>query len=461
MASTYTGLGVELQATGENAGTWGTKTNTNLQIIEQISGGFTQQSIAGGAQTTTLSVSDGSTGATLAHRMIEFTGTITGNQIVTIPLDVQTFYFLKNSTSGSYTVQFKYVSGSGDSFTFGASDKGTKIVFASANDGTNPDIIDIGMGDVTLTGTETLTNKTLTSPKIGTSILDTNGAELAKVTATSSAVNEFTIANAATGNDPTLSATGDDTNIDIAIVPKGSGETVFGTGSASAAITTSGTQDLVLDTNSGTNSGNITITDGANGNITISPNGTGVAQAVDGGDNTAAIKIAGKETIWIPAVAMYPNTTNGAEANQVELSNGPEIKVLDFDKDSDENAQFAVAFPKSWNEGTVTFQAFFTATSTDTGTVSWDLAGVALADNGDLNTAFGTAVAPTAKAHSGTSNDLDVTAESGAVTIAGSPSTDEYVFFQITRDVSDDTLNADARLLGIKLFFTTDAANDV
>ena len=461
MASTYTGLGVELQATGENAGTWGTKTNTNLQIIEQISGGFTQQSIAGGAQTTTLSVSDGSTGATLAHRMIEFTGTITGNQIVTIPLDVQTFYFLKNSTSGSYTVQFKYVSGSGDSFTFGASDKGTKIVFASANDGTNPDIIDIGMGDVTLTGTETLTNKTLTSPKIGTSVLDTNGNELAKVTATSSAVNEFTIANAATGNDPTLSATGDDTNTDIAIVPKGSGETVFGTGSASAAITTSGTQDLVLDTNSGTNSGNITITDGANGNITISPNGTGVAQAVDAGDNTAAIKIAGKETIWIPAVAMYPNTTNGAEANQVELSNGPEIKVLDFDKDSDENAQFAVAFPKSWNEGTVTFQAFFTATSTDTGTVSWDLAGVALADNGDLNTAFGTAVAPTAKAHSGTSNDLDVTAESGAVTIAGSPSTDEYVFFQITRDVSDDTLNADARLLGIKLFFTTDAANDV
>ena len=203
MASTFSPLGIELQATGENAGTWGTKTNTNLQLIEQISGGFTQQSIAGGAQTTTLSVSDGSTGATLAHRMIEFTGTITGNQVVTIPLDVQTFYFLKNSTSGAYTVQFKYVSGSGDSFTFATTDKGTKIVFASANDGTNPDIIDIGMGDVTLTGTQTLTNKTLTSPKIGTSILDTNGNQLALLTATSSAVNEFTIANAATGNDPT------------------------------------------------------------------------------------------------------------------------------------------------------------------------------------------------------------------------------------------------------------------
>ena len=102
MASTYTALGVELMATGENAGTWGTKTNTNLNIIEQIAGGFTTQSIAGGAQTTTLSVSDGSTGATLAHRMIEFTGSITGNQVVTIPLDVQTFYFLRNSTSGAY-----------------------------------------------------------------------------------------------------------------------------------------------------------------------------------------------------------------------------------------------------------------------------------------------------------------------------------------------------------------------
>jgi len=460
MASTFTALGVELMATGENAGTWGTKTNTNLNIIEQIAGGFTAQSIAGGAQTTALSVSDGSTGAVMSHRMIEFTGSITGNQIVTIPLDAQTFYFLRNSTSGAYTVQFKYTSGSGDSFTFSATDKGDQLVFATANDGTNPDIYTLDFGDVTLTGTQTLTNKTLTSPKIGTSILDTNGNELSKVTATGSAVNEFTIANAATGNAPGLSATGDDSNIDIALIPKGTGETKVGTGAANATITSSGAHDLILDTNSGTNSGTITITDAANGNITIAPNGTGVAQAVDAGDNTAAIKIAGKETIWVPSSAMYPNSTNGAEAAQVELSNGPELKVLDFDKDSDEFAQFAVAFPKSWNAGTVTFQAFFTATSTDTGTSAYVLQGVALADNGDLNTAFGTAVGPTAKAMSGTSNDLAVTAESGAVTIAGSPGDDEYVFFQVSRDVSADDLNADSRLLGIKLFFTTDLAND-
>ena len=408
MASPYTQLGIELQATGENAGTWGTKTNTNLQIFEQISGGFTQQSIAGGAQNTDLSVSDGSTGAVLSHRMIEFTGTITGNQVVRIPIDVQTFYYLRNSTSGAYTVQFKYITGSGDSFTFSTTDKGDAVVFATANDGTNPDILTLPAGNVTTAGTQTLTNKTLTSPIIGTSILDTNSNEVAKITATSSAVNEITFVNAATGNNPSIDASGGDTNIGIALKTKGSG----------------------------------------------------VIQAEDSAGTVAAVKIAGKESIWVPAVAMYPNTTAGAEAAQVELSNGPEIKTLDFEKDSDENAQFAVAFPKSWNAGTVTFQAFFTATSTNTGTVSWDLAAVALADNGDLNTAFGTAVAPTAKAHSGTSNDLDVTAESGAVTIAGSPGDDEYVFFQITRDVSDDTLTADARLLGIKLFFTTDAAND-
>ena len=405
MASTYTGLGVELQATGENAGTWGTKTNTNLQLIEQISGGFTTQAVSDSGDTT-LSVSDGSTGATLAHRIIEFTGTISASRNVTIPIDVQQFYVLKNSTSGSQNVVFKYVSGSGDSVT--VTPGAVKLVYATANDGTNPDIDDCGF--ITASSTDTLTNKTLTSPIIGTKISDTNSNELFNLTATSSAVNELTFANAATGNNPSFTASGGDSNVGIDLKTKG----------------------------------------------------TGVIRAEDGDGNVAAVKIAGKETIWVPAVAMYPNTTNGcANIAQTELSNGPELKTLDFDKDSDEFAQFAVAFPKSWNEGTISFQAFFTANSTDTGTTSWALQGVALADNGDLNTAFGTAVAPTAKAMSGTANDLAETAESGAVTIAGSPSTDEYVFFQISRDVSADDLNADAKLLGVKLFFTTDAANDV
>ncbi len=157
MASSYTGLGTELMTTGENAGTWGTTTNTNLQIIEQISGGYTEQDIAGSADTTTLSVSDGSAGAVLAHRIIKFTGTITGNQIVTIPLDVQQMYVLVNGTSGAYTVQFKYASGSGSSVTFAATDKGTKLVYATADHATNPNLVDTGIastGDHDLDGNE-------------------------------------------------------------------------------------------------------------------------------------------------------------------------------------------------------------------------------------------------------------------------------------------------------------------
>jgi hypothetical protein len=445
-------LGIELQATGENAGTWGTKTNTNLQIIEQIAGGFTTQAVSDSGDTT-LSVSDGSTGATLAHRIIEFTGTISASRNVTIPIDVQGLYVLKNSTSGSQNVVFKYVTGSGDSIT--VTPGAVKLVYATANDGTNPDIDDCGF--ITASSTDTLTNKTLTAPKIADAgfIADANGNEQVIFQTTTSAVNELEITNAATGNPPIIGASGE-TNVDVHIKPKGTGETRIGTGAAAATLTTSGAHDLVLDTNSGTNSGTITITDGADGNINIAPNGNGVVQA--GG---SAVKVAGKETIWVPATAMYPNTTNGcADIAQTELSNGPELKTLNFDKDSDEFAQFAVAFPKSWNEGTVTFQAFFTADTTNTGTTKWTIAGVALADDGSLNTAFGTAVGPTAKAMSGTANDLAVTAESGAVTIAGSPSTDEYVFFEVSRDVSEDDLTADAKLLGIKLFFTTDAAND-
>ena len=145
MASTYTPLGIELMATGENAGTWGTKTNTNLSLFEQITGGFSQVSIAGGAQTTALTIVDGNTTGTAQYRMIEFTGTITGNQVVTIPLDIETFYFLRNSTVGSFTVQFKYASGSGTTATFATGDKGDKLLFAAANDVTNPDIKEISL----------------------------------------------------------------------------------------------------------------------------------------------------------------------------------------------------------------------------------------------------------------------------------------------------------------------------
>jgi len=413
MASTYTGLGVQLMATGEKAGTWGTLTNTNWNIIEQISGGYIEQDIAGGAQTTTLSVSDGSAGAVLAHRVIKFTGSITGNQIVTIPLDVQTFYIILNGTtdgSGTPTVQFKYASGSGSSVTWAASDKGTKIIYATADDGTNPNIVDVGMGTVTLAGTQTLTNKTLTSPKIGTAILDTNGLQLALLTATGSAVNEITLANAASGSNPTLTASGDDANIGISLATKGSG----------------------------------------------------VIKAEDSGGTVSAVKIAGTETMWIPANALYLPTTNPADAASVETTaTRPELKVLDFDASTAQYAQFAVAMPKSWNLGTVTYQVFWTPSNTDTGDCIFGLQGVSCTEGDTADVAFGTAIEVT-DAGIGTVEDVQMTSVSSAMTIAGSPADDDQTFFQLYRDAADgsDDFTGEARVLGIKLFYTTDAAND-
>ena len=293
MASTYTPLGVELQATGENAGTWGTKTNTNLQIIEQISGGYTTQAVSDSGDTT-LSVSDGSTGATLSHRVIEFTGSLTASRNVTIPLDVQNFYFLKNATSGSQNVVFKYVTGTGTSATV-ANGK-TVIAYAKADDGTNPNISTISLASDLVDDTSPQLGGDLDTNSFNIAfddahgINDENGNQQIVFQTTSSAVNQFDITNAATGNAPQLSATGDDSNIDVAIVPKGTGETKIGTGAASATLTSSGAYDLVLDTNGGTNSGTITITDGANGNITATPNGTGYVE-VGGNTNAGTLQL--------------------------------------------------------------------------------------------------------------------------------------------------------------------------
>ena len=226
MASSYTPLGVELQATGENAGTWGTKTNTNLQIIEQISGGYTTQAVSDSGDTT-LSVSDGSTGATLSHRIIEFTGSLTASRNVTIPLDVQNFYFLKNATSGSQNVVFKYVTGTGTSAT--VTNGKTVIAYAKADDGTNPNISTISLAsDLVDDTTPQLggnldTNSFMIDFDDAHGIRDENGNEQLIFETTSSAVNHIDITNAATGSGAQIGAVGDDSNLNLRLRPKGTG----------------------------------------------------------------------------------------------------------------------------------------------------------------------------------------------------------------------------------------------
>jgi hypothetical protein len=170
----------------------------------------------------------------------------------------------------------------------------------------------------------------------------------------------------------------------------------------------------------------------------------------------------GVQTIWIPALAMRPTDSNGCAAiTSVETQAGrPDMHVLDFDKDADEAAQFQVCFPKSYGLGTVTFQVWWAGIAATTG-VAWGLQAVGVPDNSTIDVAYGTAVVVTDDAQ-GAVEEVLVTAESGAVTIAGTVADNDICFFRIFRDVSDgnDDMSGDARLLGIKLFFTTDAEND-
>ena len=201
-----------------------------------------------------------------------------------------------------------------------------------------------------------------------------------------------------------------------------------------------------------------------NGNNHIPVDGASGQALLYASAGTAAwgvAKTAGKETIWVPASAMQPTVSNGCSAlTPVGGLTGPDLVVLDFDASADENAQFSVAFPKSWDEGTVTFQFFWSGIADTTG-VTMALQGVALGDNDTINTSYGSAVNVDDNAQ-GAINEMLVSPESTAITIAGSPAVDQLCYFNIYRSYSsaNDTMAGDVRLHGIKIFFTTDAASD-
>ena len=166
---------------------------------------------------------------------------------------------------------------------------------------------------VSLVSADTLTNKTLTSPKIGTNILDTGGNELLKLTATGSAVNELTLANAATGGAPILSATGGDTNIGITLTPKGSGAVKL---DLLTFPTVTGSADQVLTSN-----------------------GSGVLSFVDnsGGTSWQAVKTANYTAVAGDGV--FANTTSAAFTITLPSSPsiGDEVSIVDYAGTFDSN----------------------------------------------------------------------------------------------------------------------------
>lgn len=171
----------------------------------------------------------------------------------------------------------------------------------------------------------------------------------------------------------------------------------------------------------------------------------------------------GKNLIAVNAGAMRPQVLDGCQILTVTqgATNQPDFLTLNFDAAVAEAAHFSIAMPKKWNLGTITarFRWSHSITSTNFGVV-WSIQAVAVGDGDTVAVAFGTLQSVTDTG--GTTGDLYITAETSAVTIAGTPAIGDTVFFRVFRSALDaaDTLAIDARLHGVDIFITTNAEND-
>lgn len=357
-----------------------------------------------------------------------FNTTSPASAIHIVPTSAAAFQIDPFGTGGGQTGEFRLLelAASGTNYVgLKAPDalSGNQIWVLPTNDGSNgQNLVTDGSGNLSWSssgggGISNVSDDT--SPTLGGDLdvdafsIVKGSDELIKFSDVTSAVNEITVANAATGNNPAVAATGDDTNITLAINGKGSGSVTINGGAID--------QNGILQTHVGT------------------------------------------ETLWLPARYWQPTVSNGCSGlTVVETTAGrPDIEVLDFDATADEHAQCSIALPKRWDEGTITFQVWWTSTATDTDGVAWALQGVAVSDGDTIDVAYGTAVAVTDNAQS-TAEDCYVTSVSSAITIAGTPAEGDVVYLRLLRDVSDgnDDMTEDARLVGIKLFWTSDAGND-
>jgi len=177
MASTYsTDLKLELMATGENAGTWGTKTNTNLELVQQAIAGF--QAIDVASSDATLVMSNASI-SNARNMVLKFTGTLAGNRTVNLPDGIEKFYILQDATThGANSLTFKTVSGTG--FTL---DEGK--MHGGFSDGTN--VYEVALN--TLGGTigtlqiddDSITNAKIADNAILTANISNNQISSAKI----------------------------------------------------------------------------------------------------------------------------------------------------------------------------------------------------------------------------------------------------------------------------------------
>ena len=200
----------------------------------------------------------------------------------------------------------------------------------------------------------------------------------------------------------------------------------------------------------------ITASTGTNTNLVLTGKGTGVVKL--GSDGVA---LQGQQTIWVPANAMEAAvTTAAATSNAVEIGTSLfAARTMDFATGADDFCYFGIQMPKSWNAGTLVCQFVWSATGTTANTVLWGIAATSLGDDEVLTTAFAAPTLATLDTNSTTADDLMVSAEV-TLTVGSSPTAEDFVIFEVSRDVSGDTLAEDARLHGIKIHYTTSAGRD-
>ena len=318
---------------------------------------------------------------------------------------------------------------------------------------------------VSLESTDTLTNKTLTSPKINEDVA---------ITATATELN---LMDGGTSAGTTAVADGDgivtndggtmrQTTVQTFATYFGSEITAMGnlveTGALDAGSITSGfgtidTGSSAISTTGAVRTGDINLGHASDTTIARASAGEVTIEGV-------AVKKVGTENMWVPAQAMTPrdNAGCGALTTTAAATNGrADITHLPFDASTQEHAQFSVAMPKSWNEGTIKAQFYWTTTGSDTDAVIWGISGVSYANDNPMDVAFGTAVTVTDNILSA-AKDILVTAETADVTIAGSPAAGEICYFEVFRDADDgsDTVGEDCLLIGVKIIYTTDTSTD-
>lgn len=188
--------------------------------------------------------------------------------------------------------------------------------------------------------------------------------------------------------------------------------------------------------------------------------GLGVTGAgVTGAQGVTGAGAEGVRQMPIKASALVARTTNGAAYDLSETTtNKVMLEGYLFDASTTEYVQFQMRMPKSWNESTITARFLFTSATGLTGTAVWTISAGSVSSGDALDAAFGTAQGITGSIT--VTGGYVETAETSAVTIAGSPAENDLVTFQIARTASQGTLSGDAKLIHVVLTLTFSAPND-